>query len=410
MFAWYKGISGNERRTFWACYGGWTLDALDTQMFSLVIPAIIATWGISKTAAGSAMSISLLASSLGGWIIGALADSFGRVRILQLTILCFSVFTFLSAFAQTLPQLLVIRAMQGFGFGGEWTVGTVLIAETVRSEHRGRVMGTLQSGWAVGWGLSVLLYGIVFSCVPPQTAWRVLFALGLLPSLLVVYIQRSIREPVRQPKPEIVTDKVGSFALLKIFAPKTLRITLIGGAIGFGAHGGYYALTTWLPAYLKIERHISVLGTSGYLAVIIIAFWCGCIAAAYFLDLLGRRKTILFFSICCTGTVATYLLLHVTNLQMLLLGFPLGFFSAGIPASMGALFSEIFPAGVRGTGVGFCYNFGRLLSAGLPALVGKISAGASLGFAIGITAVSAYSLVVLAVFFLPETGQQALRP
>jgi MFS family permease len=131
-----------------------------------------------------------------------------------------------------------------------------------------------------------------------------------------------------------------------------------------GAHGGYSALTTWLPTFLKTERHLSVLGTGGYLAVIILAFFCGCLAASVLLDAIGRRQTILLFSVCCVGTVILYVFLPMSNHAMLALGFPLGFFAAGIPASMGALFNELYPRGTRGTGVGFCYNFGRVVSAG----------------------------------------------
>jgi MFS family permease len=102
-------------------------------------------------------------------------------------------------------------------------------------------------------------------------------------------------------------------------------------------------------------------------------------------------------------TVLIYVFAPLTNAQMLVLGFPLGFFSAGIPASMAALFSEIYPAGVRGTGVGFCYNFGRIISAGFPVLVGFLSQHVGLGAAIGLDAAFAYSLVLVAVLLLPET-------
>ena len=102
------------------------------------------------------------------------------------------------------------------------------------------------------------------------------------------------------------------------------------------------------------------------------------------------------FAIGCIGITISYLLLPIGGTAMLLLGFPLGFFAAGIPASMGALFNELYPAGVRGTGVGFCYNFGRILAAGLPVLIGYMSATTSLGTAIGINSAVAYSLVLVA--------------
>jgi MFS family permease len=185
-------------------------------------------------------------------------------------------------------------------------------------------------------------------------------------------------------------------------------MTLIGGLLGVGAHGGYSALTTWLPTFLKTERHLSVLGTGGYLAVIILAFFCGCIAASLLLDAIGRRQTILLFSVCCVATVILYVFLPMSNHAMLALGFPLGFFAAGIPASMGALFNELYPRGTRGTGVGFCYNFGRVVSAGFPVMVGHLASQFSLGFAIGIDAAIAYAIVAVSVLMLPETRGRTL--
>jgi MFS family permease len=406
MFDWYREISPPERKTFWACFAGWALDALDVQMFSLAIPALIAAFGLSKTEAGLIGGVTLVASALGGWLMGALSDRIGRVKALQWTIVWFSLFTLLSAFAQSFQQLLVLKALQGFGFGGEWAAGAVLMAEAIRPQHRGKAMGSVQSAWAVGWGASVLLYSALFLLLEPSTAWRVLFGIGILPALLIVYVRRNIPEPAVSERAN--RETAPGLELIAIFRPEVLRMTVIGALIGVGAHGGYYALMTWLPTFLKSERHLSVLGTGGYLAVIIVAFWCGCLASAQLLDRIGRRRNLILFAACCVLTVLAYVFLPLSNTAMLFLGFPLGFFAAGIPASLGALFNELYPGGMRGTGVGFCYNFGRIVSAGFPVLVGHMSSKMSLGAAIGIDAALAYALVVLAVLALPETRGKRL--
>ncbi|ACA15328.1 major facilitator superfamily MFS_1 [Methylobacterium sp. 4-46] len=406
MFRWYRETASVERRTFWACLGGWALDALDVQMFSLVIPALIATFQLSRVDAGLIGGVTLVFSALGGWLGGALADRIGRVRALQVTILWFAASTFIAAFAQSFEQLLVTKALQGLGFGGEWAAGAVLMAETIRAEHRGKALGAVQSGWAIGWGTAVLLYTAVFSFLPQEVAWRTLFALGLLPALLIIYIRRAVPEPVRVSPNEA---RLGfGQALVGIFAPQTLRATLVGGLFGLGAHGGFYALFTWLPTFLKTERGLSVMGTGGYLAVIIVAFGCGCLVAGQLLDRLGRKRTVALFAAGCIALTIAYLVLPIGGAAMLVLGFPLGFCAAGIPASMGALFNELYPAGVRGTGVGFCYNAGRIAAAGLPPLIGALSEVSSLGTAIGINAALAYSLVLLALLLLPETRGKAL--
>ena len=128
-------------------------------------------------------------------ISGTLADRFGRVRMLQITILWYSVFTFLCAFAQNFEQLFVLRALHGLGFGGEWAAGAVLMGEVIRDKYRGRGVGIVQTGWAIGWGASALAYTALYAFLPEAIAWRVLFAIGLLPAGLVFWIRRHIEEP-----------------------------------------------------------------------------------------------------------------------------------------------------------------------------------------------------------------------
>jgi MFS family permease len=369
-------------------------------MFSLAIPALIAAFGITKAEAGLLGSITLFFGAFGGWLGGALGDRFGRVKALQITVATFAVATFACAFVTDYSQLVVLKAIQGLGFGAEWACGAVLMAEIISAQHRGKALGAVQSAWAVGWGAAVLLSALIFTYAPKDIAWRILFAVGLLPALLILYIRRGIEEPKRATKeaqPPFLATLSG------IFQPDVLRSTLIGGLFGTGAHGGYAALTTFLPTYLREVRHLSVLGSSGYLAVIIVAFFCGCVTSGIVSDRIGRRANVAFFAATCVATVLVYIFVPLTDGQMLVLGFPLGFFSAGIPASMAALFSELYPAGVRGTGVGFCYNFGRIVSAAFPFMVGLLADRIGLGPAIGIDAAFAYSLVLIAVMMLPET-------
>src|SRR6516164_1688426 len=166
---WYGELAPSEKRTFWACFGGWALDAFDVQIFSFAIPAIVATFSITNTEAGLIGTVTLLTSSLGGWFAGMLADRFGRVSTLQITIMWFAVFTFLSGFAQTYHQLLISRALMGFGFGGEWAAGAVLMGEIIHPQHRGKAVGIVQSGWSIGWGVAAILSTVLFTMLPQDT-------------------------------------------------------------------------------------------------------------------------------------------------------------------------------------------------------------------------------------------------
>src|SRR5215475_12647546 len=135
--AWISELAPRERRAFGACVGGWALDAMDVQMYSFVIPALIATWGITRAQAGVLGTAALLFSALGGWLAGFLADRYGRVKVLQIAIL--------SGVAQSYNQLLAARAMLGLGFGGEWTAGSVLLGEVIKARHRGKALGLMQA-------------------------------------------------------------------------------------------------------------------------------------------------------------------------------------------------------------------------------------------------------------------------
>jgi MFS family permease len=282
VFAWYEEASGAERRTFWGCFGGWALDAMDVQLYSLVIPTLIAAWGISKTQAGMLATSALLLSAVGGWIAGLLSDRIGRVRTLQITILWFAFFTFVSGFAQNFEQLFVARALMGLGFGGEWAAGAVLMGEVIRAEHRGKAVGTVQSGWAVGWAAAALLYAVLFSRLPEETAWRALFFAGILPAGLVLFVRYFVDEPA------VFTETQKQIAagaerphFLAIFEPELIGRTLLAALLATGAQGGYYAITTWLPTYLKTVRQLSVLNTSGYLVVIIAGSFVGYLVGAH---------------------------------------------------------------------------------------------------------------------------------
>jgi MFS family permease len=153
MTVWIKDLTPRERRTLWACAAGWMLDAFDVQVFAYVITGLISIRMLSKPQAGVLGTAALLLSSLGGWITGVLCDRYGRVRMLQISIATFAFFTFLCGFAQNYHQLLVLRGLQGLGFGGEWTAGAVLMGEVIRAKYRGRAVGTVQAGWgpAVCW-------------------------------------------------------------------------------------------------------------------------------------------------------------------------------------------------------------------------------------------------------------------
>jgi MFS family permease len=406
----YTNMSPPEKRTFWACAAGWALDGMDFMIYPLVIGTLIKLWNVDNTSAGFAVTVTLLASALGGWLSGFLSDRIGRVLTLQLTILWFSAFTLLCAFAQNFDQLLIARALLGFGFGGEWAAGAVLMGETIRPQYRGRAVGAVQSGWAVGWGLAVLLQAVLFSAFPAEDAWRYMFMVGALPAFLIFFIRRSVQEPSISAEARAKEKASGNLpAIWEIFQPGIIRTTILAALMATGAQGGYYAITAWLPRFLTTERKLSIVGSTGYLAALIIGSFAGYLVGAWISDKFGRRNLFLIFSLGAIAVVITYTQAPLSNEVLWLLGFPLGFFASGYFSGMGPFLTELYPTRLRGSGQGFCYNFGRGIGALFPTLVGYISGTMTLGNAIAIFAIVAYSLFFICAFTLPETRGKILR-
>ena len=407
LAAFYRDMTVPERRTFWACFWGWLLDGMDFMAYPLVIGTVIGLWQIDRAEAGLAVTLTLLFSAIGGWGAGYLSDRIGRVRTLQLTILWFSAFSLLSAFAQDFTQLMVCRALLGLGFGGEWAAGAVLIGETVRAKYRGRAGGGVQSGWALGWGLAVLLQALLFSMLPPEQAWRWLFAFGAAPALLVFYIRRNVEEPALRRRHGAATGPAPR--IWEIFAPDILPTTLFAALLGVGAQGGYYAIATWLPSFLHGERGLTVVGSAGYLAFVIAGAFVGYLVGAWLADRLGRRRVFQSYAVAAALLVIAYTQLPISPGLMLVLGFPLGFFSSGYFSGFGAFLTELFPTRLRGSGLGFAYNFGRGIGALFPTLVGVLSASLSLAHAMALFALLAYTLMFTAATLLPETRGKILE-
>jgi len=236
-----------------------------------------------------------------------------------------------------------------------------------------------------------------------------MFWIGILPAVLVFYIRRKVPEPqVFAETRKKVASSGEKAVFLQIFSPAVLRITALTALLAVGAQGGYYAITTWLPTFLKTQRKLSVLNTTGYLIVVIVGSFIGYMVSAYLADRLGRRKTLILYAVGSFVTVVAYTYLPISNSVMRVLGFPLGFFASGVFSPIGAFFTELFPSRLRGSGQGFSYNFGRGIGALFPWLVGHLK-GVPLGQAIAIFAAGAYLVMILGTALLPETRGKELH-
>ena len=408
MLAWLRDLTSRERRTMLACWGGWTLDGFDQQLYSYVVPTVIAVWGMSTGAAGTIGTVTVVTSSFGGWFAGALADRFGRVRVLQVAILWYSVFTFLCAFAQDFTQLFVLRGLHGLGFGGEWATGAVLMGEVIRDKYRGRGVGFVQTGAAFGPGLAALVYAGLYAILPAAIAWRALFVVGILPGLLVLWVRRSIPDSEAFRETRTIGAQLGIAHLLSAFRGPYLWLTIRVSLMVMGAQGGVWAVAFWMPTYLRTVRHLSAPNTGLFIAVQALGALIGFLCGAYMADAIGRKWTFMISAVTSIIMVIVYLYVPVGDIGLLLLGIPLNIAILMKFAPMGPFMTELYPTSIRGTGQGFCYNAGRAIGSVFMTAIGFATAVMPLGTAIALFSTLAHALMLVMLLLLPETRGRAI--
>src|SRR5438270_7565014 len=186
----FRRLNGGQRNTFIACFLGWSLDAFDFFILVFCLNALASQFHAKVSTISEAIFLTLAMRPLGAFLLGRMADRFGRRPTLMLDIIAYSVFELASAFSPNLTFFFVTRALFGIAMGGEWGVGAALTFETLPAEGRGFFSGLLQEGYVVGYLFAALLYGTLF----PIVGWRGMFVVGVLPAFLVIYIRRNVEE------------------------------------------------------------------------------------------------------------------------------------------------------------------------------------------------------------------------
>jgi MFS family permease len=407
MVDWYTTGTPNERRTFWACFSGWALDTFDLQVFNYVIPSLMLALHLSKADAGSIATVALLSSAIGGWIGGILSDRYGRVRMLAVTIAWFTFFGVVAGFAQSYGQLIVCRALQGIGFGGEWAIGAALMAEIIAPKNRGKAMGLVQSGYSVGLFLASVVTMAIVAWFPSDMAWRVAFWFGVIPAALVLWIARGVTEPEiftrMRNTPAAAPAHIGA-----IFKRGVLRSTILSSILLCGLQSASYALVSWMPTLLIQTRGMSPNGVITATVIVSVGAFAGFAVCAYACDRFGRKPCLISFSVAGMILTAIYTMLPSEQWVFMALGFPIGFTVNGMFAAVGPYLSEQFPTNVRAAGMGFTYNIGKLVGAFSVMLVGILASYTALASAIEIFCAGGFLVAIIALICMPETRGREL--
>src|SRR5688572_17974059 len=415
---WYKDITTEQWRALAAAKLGWMLDAMDFLLYVMAIGQLKEYFGFNDATAGLLGTVTLVTSAVGGIVFGIVADRAGRTKALMATILIFSICSLGAATSQTLWQLMAWRILLGFGMGGEWASGAVLVSETWPAEHRVRAIGIMQSGWALGYIAAALLAALVLGKMnlgPNARRW--LFAIGVLPALLTLWIRRKVKEPAAwqnraASKPQARGPRPNAFAVLfgPEFRKKTILATLLSACVQFANWGLFF----WLPGFLArpVEQGgagMSIVRSAGWIIPVQIGAYIGYNSFGFIAAKLGRRRTFVAYLVTAAILVPLYGQMARSPGILMALGPLLGFVGYGYFSLFGSFLAELFPTDVRATGQGLTYNLGRGMGALAPYTIGYVATLPNVGIGSALALTSAFFLAgAVLIMFFADTSRKPL--
>jgi len=402
IYGWLAESSRDQRRTLLAASLGWMLDSMDVMLYALVLGQVQREMHLSAALSGAMMSVTLIFAAVGGIGFGVFADRYGRVRALTISMLMYSVGTALCGLTHTAAQFIVCRALLGLGMGGEWASGAALVAETWPARHRGKALALVQSSWAIGYALGAAIVALVM----PRFGWRAVFFAGIAPALIAFWIRRGLHEPEAWQREKASRPGFGHL-FRGVFGRSMLVCSTMNAATLFA----WWGLFTWVPRFLSMPvaeggRGLSVIGTSEWTIVMQAGTFLGYVSFGYIADSFSRKYTYIGYLVIAAMMVPLFALVRNPN-ALLLIGPLVGFFGTGCFSGFSVITSELFPASLRSSAMGFVYNVGRFVSAGAPYLIGSVSEHSGLSYALCLTSAGFLLAAVIATALRPPIAESS---
>jgi SHS family lactate transporter-like MFS transporter len=355
FFAALRELDGPQRKVVLASFLGWTLDAFDYFLLVFVIPEIARDFHVGVTEVAFSLTLTLAMRPLGAYLFGRLADRYGRRPVLMADIILFAVFEAASALAPSLLVLLIVRALFGVAMGGEWGIGASLAMESIPAKARGAVSGLLQEGYSAGYLLGGLCYLLLFDHI----GWRGMFALGVLPALLVLYIRRHVPEsPVWTAARTASVPRLGFIETMRGHWKLFAYLVVLMMAFNMFSHGSQ----DMYPTFLKNQHHFDTHTVAWLTITLNVGAIVGGVLFGAWSERIGRRRAIIIAAVLAVPMVP----LWAYGGSIVLLGIGVFLLQMMVQGAWGVVpvhLNELSPDAVRATLPGFAYQTGNLLAA-----------------------------------------------
>lgn len=408
-----RDLSPSQWKSGIAAWLGWLFDGLDLHLYTLVAVAFVtqlmhfsgdlAAWQTDEVRSKTAwiQAAFLVGWALGGTFFGRLGDIIGRSRSLSLTILTYAVFTGLSFFSTEWWHLALFRFLAALGIGGEWAVGSTLLSETWPAGWRKWIAAVLQT--AVNLGILIAcLAGVLMKDCPPNY----IFLVGVLPAIIVFWIRKHVPEPDDWHAKRAQVRKAPS--MLELFRGELRRITLPAVVVCAFSLTGWWAFLFWQAQMVRSVAGIAGMAAGDINSLVAKAILLpvlvsipGNFFAGWLATMLGYRRAIALMFGGFVGTMLlTFGLPHDIS-SMVFFWLPAVGFWSGVYGLFTMFLPPLFPAMLRTTGAGFCYNIGRLAAAAGTVIFQIITGVGDLRQTLLLVSFL-WIPAIVAVFFLPE--------
>ena len=353
----------NQRNAVLAGFLGWTLDAFDFFILTLVLDDIAKGFGRPRPDIAFALTATLAMRPVGAIVFGIMADRLGRRLPLMLNVIFYAVISVLSGLAPSYQVFLILRMLFGIGMGGEWGVGASLALESASPRLRGLLSGLLQEGYAVGNLLAAIAFRVVypyFNTLYPGNGWRLMFFLGGLPALLSLFIRARVKESAAWH--EHRTDWATYRKSLPAFWRRFAYLVVLMAMMNFMSHGTQDMQPTMLRTLGYNAAHIADLTMLSGLGAII-----GGLVFGYYSDRSGRKRAMLIAMVCGLAVIPFWIAGH-SEWRIIIGVFLMQFFVQGAWGVIPAHINELSPNHLRGFFPGFAYQLGVMFAASIPYL------------------------------------------